>query len=114
MKQLLPLALAAAFILSSCGDKSLSSKAAKAMCNCPASKELLSLTKEIAKAEDSKKMDIAAKLMEITPKIEICIKDVKAESDKLTGEAKEAFQKEFQEKMSTTCPELATALSKAN
>jgi hypothetical protein len=111
MKQLLSLAaLAVAITFTSCGDKSLSGKAASAMCNCPAAKELISLTKEMAKATDEQKMEMMGKIMGISSQLETCVKDVKAESGKLEGAAKDAFKKEFQEKMTKSCPELATAM----
>ena len=123
MKQLLTLALAAAFILSSCGGAKPADTAATSVttpsttttpaapaaaaslpeqaadCMCPQITEMASLKKEIDAAPDAKKAEIAAKMEAI--KEPACMVDLEAkikalpqaDQDKMEGEFKAFVEK---------------------
>jgi hypothetical protein len=109
MKKLLAIAIvASAFTFTSCGDKSLSGRAASAMCNCPALKEMAALGKEIEANKDKpeKAMELTGKMMGLGAKIQECTKDIEAEVEKLSAEDKKKFTTEMQEKVQKVCPDL--------
>jgi hypothetical protein len=106
MKKLLAIAIvASAFTFTSCGDKSLSGRAASATCNCPALKEMSALSKE-KDANPEKAMEATAKLMELMPKIQECTKGIEEEVKKLSADDMKKFQAEMQEKVQKSCPDL--------
>jgi hypothetical protein len=109
MKKLLAIAIvASAFTFTSCGDKSLSGRAASAICNCPALKEMAAIGKEMEANKDKpeKAMELTGKIMALAPKIGECTKSLEAESEKLSAEDKAKFETEVQEKIAKSCPDL--------
>jgi hypothetical protein len=109
MKNLFSVAiLAAAFAFTSCGDKSLSARAASAMCNCPVTKDIAALEKEMEVNKDNpeKLLELNSKIVILTSKARECDKDIITEFEKLSGDDKIKFQIEMKEKMQKTCPDL--------
>lgn len=100
--------LIAAFAFTSCGDKSLSGRAASALCNCSAVKEMSALKKEMEANKDKseKLLELNGKIVILISKTSACDKDITTEFEKLSRDDKIKFKIDTKEKMQKSCPDL--------
>jgi hypothetical protein len=108
MKNLLAIAIvASAFTFTSCGDKSLSGRAATVVCNCPVMKEIADLNK-VQETDPEKNMANMAKAMQLMEKVKDCpgVSAIDEEVKKLSADDMKKHQTEMQEKVQKSCPDL--------
>jgi hypothetical protein len=91
-------------------DKSLSGRAATALCNCQAVKDFINLKAEIAAASEEEKKEMIGKIIVLSQEMKSCLKDINKEAEKLKEDEKELFQKQLEAKMMKSCPDLAKKL----
>ncbi len=113
MKKVLFLALCCAGLaMSSCGKKTLAEEAADKVCGCPATQEMVKLTKEMDGKSDADKSAIAPKFMELQKQLETCMGDVLTKIKALPMNELTAFDKDSKAAIRKKCPDIAEAMEK--